>query len=52
MLEKTDENHALTVNEIKDLLAAYGIRTERKALYCSSTRSRAPNSSRTARACG
>ena len=33
MLEKTDENHALTVNEIKDLLAAYGIRTERKALY-------------------
>ena len=33
MLEKTDENHALTVNEIKDLLTAYGIRTERKALY-------------------
>ena len=33
MLQKTDENHALTVNEIKDLLAANGIQTERKALY-------------------
>lgn len=33
MLEKTDENHALTINEIKDLLAGYGIQTERKALY-------------------
>lgn len=33
MLEKTDENHALTVGEIKDALAAYGIQTERKALY-------------------
>lgn len=33
MFEKTDENHALTVGEIKDALAAYGIQTERKALY-------------------
>ncbi len=33
MLEKTDENHALTINEIIDLLASYGIETERKALY-------------------
>lgn len=33
MLEKTDENHALTVNEIRELLAGYGIQTERKALY-------------------
>ena len=33
MLEKTDENHALTLNEIKDLLAGYGIQTERKSLY-------------------
>ena len=33
MLEKTDENHPLTIGEIKDLLAGYGIRTERKSLY-------------------
>ena len=33
MLQKTDEQHALTINEIKDQLAEYGIQTERKALY-------------------
>lgn len=33
MLEKTDENHGLTANEIKQALEAYGIRTERKSLY-------------------
>lgn len=33
MLEKTDENHALSANEIKQALGAYGIRTERKSLY-------------------
>ena len=33
MLEKSDENHALTAGEIIDALAAYGIQTERKALY-------------------
>ena len=33
MLEKTDENHALTISEIKDLLAGYDIQTERKSLY-------------------
>ena len=33
MLEKTDEDHALTISEIKALLAEYDIRTERKALY-------------------
>ena len=33
MLEKTDENHPLTLGEIKDLLAGYGIQTERKSLY-------------------
>ena len=33
MLEKTDEDHALTINEIKDLLAGYDIQTERKSLY-------------------
>ena len=33
MLEKTDENHPLTITEIKDLLAGCGIQTERKALY-------------------
>ena len=27
MLEKTDENHALSANEIKQALEAYGIRT-------------------------
>ena len=33
MLEKTDEDHPLTISEIKELLAGYGITTERKALY-------------------
>lgn len=33
MLEKTDENHPLTISEIKALLAGYDIQTERKALY-------------------
>lgn len=33
MLEKTDEAHPLTINEIKEHLAAYDIHTERKALY-------------------
>lgn len=33
MLEKTDENHALTGREIVALLAEYGIEVERKTLY-------------------
>lgn len=33
LLEKTDENHGLTANEIKSALEAYGIKTERKSLY-------------------
>ena len=33
MLEKTDENHGLTINEIKDALEGYGIKAERKSLY-------------------
>lgn len=33
MIEKTDENHGLTANEIKQALEAYGIKTERKSLY-------------------
>lgn len=33
MLEKTDENHPLSLGEIIELLAGYGIQTERKALY-------------------
>ena len=33
MLEKTDENHPITISEIKDLLAGYDIQTERKSLY-------------------
>lgn len=33
MLEKTDENHGLTINEIKDELESYGIKAERKSLY-------------------
>ena len=33
LLEKTDENHGLTANEIKSTLEAYGIKTERKSLY-------------------
>ena len=33
MLEKTDENHGLTISEIKDALDGYGIKAERKSLY-------------------
>ena len=33
MLEKTDEEHGLTVNEIIAELKAYGIKAERKSLY-------------------
>lgn len=33
MIEKTDENHALTTNEIIQALASYGIKSERKSLY-------------------
>ncbi len=33
MLEKTDENHGLTVNEIIAELAAYGVSAERKSIY-------------------
>lgn len=33
MLEKTDEDHGLTINEIKDALDGYGIKAERKSLY-------------------
>lgn len=33
MLEKTDENHPLTLAEIKAALAEYDIKAERKALY-------------------
>lgn len=33
MLEKTDENHGLTLNEIKAELESYGIKAERKSLY-------------------
>ena len=33
MLEKTDENHGLTINEIKHELESYGIKAERKSLY-------------------
>ena len=33
MLEKTDENHGLTISEIKDALDGYGIIAERKSLY-------------------
>ena len=33
LLEKTDENHPMTFSEIKEALAAYGIRTERKSFY-------------------
>lgn len=33
LLEKTDETHPLTINEIREHLAAYGIPTERKSLY-------------------
>ncbi|MCH5303752.1 MAG: WYL domain-containing protein [Ruminococcus sp.] len=33
LLEKTDEEHGLTINEIISELAAYGINAERKSLY-------------------
>lgn len=33
MLEKTDENHGLSISEIKDALDSYGIKAERKSLY-------------------
>lgn len=33
MLEKTDENHGLTIKEISELLAGYDIKAERKTLY-------------------
>lgn len=33
MLEKTDENHGLTLNEIIAELESYGIKSERKSLY-------------------
>ncbi len=33
LLEKTDERHGLTINELKACLAVYGIKTERKSLY-------------------
>lgn len=33
MLEKTDENHALTASEIISALNSYGINAERKSLY-------------------
>ena len=33
LLEKTDENHGLTVNELISELKAYGITAERKSIY-------------------
>ena len=33
LLEKTDESHGLTINEIKEELERYGIKAERKSLY-------------------
>lgn len=33
LLDKTDENHGLTVNELIDELDAYGITAERKSIY-------------------
>ncbi len=33
LLERTDENHGITMSEIIDALAAYDIRAERKSLY-------------------
>lgn len=33
LLEKTDENHSITMPEIVEALAAYGITAERKSLY-------------------
>lgn len=33
LMEKTDENHGLTISEIIEQLAAYGINAERKSIY-------------------
>lgn len=33
LLEKTDEEHSITMNEIINSLEAYGVRAERKSLY-------------------
>ena len=33
MLEKTDEEHGLTMSEILEELAAYGVEAERKSIY-------------------
>ncbi|MBQ7821086.1 MAG: WYL domain-containing protein [Clostridia bacterium] len=33
LLERTDEEHGMTLSEIADALAAYGVDAERKALY-------------------
>jgi len=33
LMEKTDENHPLTLKEITDLLMQYGVTAERKSLY-------------------
>ena len=33
LLEKTDDAHAMTVNELKEALAAYDIHADRKTLY-------------------
>ena len=33
LLEETDENHSLTVNQIITKLASYGISAERKSIY-------------------
>jgi predicted DNA-binding transcriptional regulator YafY len=33
LLEKTDENHPLTINELSAELTSYGIKAERKTIY-------------------
>lgn len=33
LLEKTDEEHSITMNEIIDSLESYGVSAERKSLY-------------------
>ena len=33
LLEKTDENHSLTMPEILSALEAYGVSAERKSIY-------------------
>ena len=33
LLERTDENHPMTLSELSEALAAYGITAERKSLY-------------------